>query len=484
MGKRADLGLVGLAVMGRNLVLNMSDRGFTVAVYNRTTSRVDDFLADEAKGREIVGAYNLEELVEHLETPRVVMMMVKAGAAVDAVIDALIPLLDSGDIIIDGGNSHFTDTARRVERLHEHGMHYIGAGVSGGEIGARFGPSIMPGGDVAAWPRVKPILQAIAAKVPDGSPCCEWLGPDGAGHFVKMVHNGIEYGDMQLISEAYDVMKRGLGMENDEIGDVFARWNEGVLDSYLIEITANILRYRDETGSYVLDTILDSAGQKGTGKWTAVVSLEKGAPLTLIGEAVYARFLSSYKEERMQARDLFSLDTGGYHGEKDVLLEDLQQALYAAKIVSYAQGYMLLKAQSDELNWALDYGTIATLWRAGCIIRAAFLDRIREAYAEQSSLLNLLAAPYFKAQILAALPAWRRLVAAGVQMGIPLPALSSALAFFDGYRSARLPANLLQAQRDYFGAHTYERIDRPRGKFFHTDWTGEGGDVTAGTYNV
>jgi len=484
MSKGADVGLIGLAVMGRNLVLNMSDHGFRVAVYNRTTSRVDAFLADEASGREITGAHTLEALVEQLETPRVIMLMVKAGKPVDATIDALLPLLNRGDILIDGGNSHYDDTARRVEKLHQRGMHFVGAGVSGGEIGARFGPSIMPGGDERAWSRIKPILQAIAAKVPDGSPCCEWLGPQGAGHFVKMVHNGIEYGDMQLISEAYDLMKRGLGMSNEAIGDVFARWNEGVLDSYLIQITADILRYRDEQGVPVLDIILDSAGQKGTGKWTAVAALEKGSPLTLIGEAVFARFLSSLKEERVEASRLFPAERTKLDGDPVELIDDLRQALYAAKIVSYAQGYMLLKDQSEEQAWDLDYGTVATLWRAGCIIRAAFLDRIREAYAEEPDLPNLLAAPYFKDQITHALPSWRRLVAAGVHLGIPLPAMSSALAFFDGWRSERLPANLLQAQRDYFGAHTYERIDQPRGDFFHTDWTGEGGDVTAGTYNA
>ena len=481
---KAEIGLIGLAVMGRNLVLNMSDHGIRVAVFNRTTAKVDAFLEGEAAGRDILGAHSLEHLVQQLTTPRVVMLMVKAGAPVDATIDALVPLLDAGDIIMDGGNSHYEDTARRMKRLEEDGIHFVGTGVSGGEIGARFGPSIMPGGDRTAWPRIQPILQAIAAKVPDGSPCCEWLGPEGAGHFVKMVHNGIEYGDMQLISEAYDLMARGLGMSNDEMADIFAAWNQGKLDSYLIEITADILRYKDDEGRSVLDVILDSAGQKGTGKWTAEEALGMGAPLTLIGEAVFARFLSSFKQERETASNVFSLELSEHEEDRASILADIRQALYASKIVSYAQGYMLLKLTSDQRGWELDYGSVATLWRAGCIIRAAFLDRIKEAYSADPPLPNLLLAPYFKREILEAQAAWRRVVAAGASWGIPLPAMSSALAFFDGYRSERLPANLLQAQRDYFGAHTYERIDRPRGTFFHTDWTGEGGDVTAGTYNA
>ncbi|MBN2554941.1 MAG: decarboxylating NADP(+)-dependent phosphogluconate dehydrogenase [Anaerolineales bacterium] len=482
--KSADIGLIGLGVMGRNLVLNMSDHDFRVAVYNRTAADVDDFLENEASSGDITGAYTLEELVSSLQSPRMIMLMIKAGSPVDATIEALIPLLERGDIIIDGGNSHFEDTARRVALLKEHQLHYIGAGVSGGEIGARFGPSIMPGGDEAAWPHVQPILQAIAARVPDGSPCCEWLGPEGAGHFVKMVHNGIEYGDMQLITEAYDLMKRGLGMSNEEIGSVFEEWNTGVLDSYLIEITADILSYRDENGEAVLDRILDSAGQKGTGRWTAEIALQRGAPLTLIGEAVFARFLSSLKDERIEASRAFDIPLQSYQGKREELVRSIQQALYAAKIVSYAQGYMLMKEISDVRGWNLNFGIIAQLWRAGCIIRAAFLDQIKEAYDLDPALQNLLLSPYFKREMLGAHAAWRRVVAAGAELGIPLPAMSSGLAFFDGYRSDRLPANLLQAQRDYFGAHTYERIDQPRGTFFHTDWTGEGGDITAGSFNA
>jgi len=484
MMNSADIGLIGLGVMGRNLVLNMSDHDFRVAVYNRTTAEVDDFLENEASSRDIIGAYTLEQLVSSLQSPRMIMLMIKAGSPVDATIEALIPLLERGDIIIDGGNSHFEDTARRVALLQEHQMHYVGAGVSGGEIGARFGPSIMPGGDAAAWPHVRPILQAIAARVPDGSPCCEWLGPEGAGHFVKMVHNGIEYGDMQLITEAYDLMKRGLNMSNEEIGAVFEEWNTGVLDSYLIEITADILRYRDDNGTAVVDTILDSAGQKGTGKWTAEIALQQGAPLTLIGEAVFARFLSSLKEERIAASSAYSLPLQSYQENRGELVRSIQQALYAAKIVSYAQGYMLMKQISDARDWNLNFGVIAQLWRAGCIIRAAFLDQIKEAYDLDPALQNLLLSPYFKQEMLGAHTAWRHVVAMGAELGIPLPAMSSGLAFFDGYRSAQLPANLLQAQRDYFGAHTYERIDQPRGTYFHTDWTGEGGDITAGSYNA
>ena len=484
MMNSADIGLIGLGVMGRNLVLNMSDHDFRVAVYNRTSAEVDDFLENEASSRDIIGAYTLEQLVSSLQSPRMIMLMIKAGSPVDATIEALIPLLERGDIIIDGGNSHFEDTARRVALLKEHQLHYIGAGVSGGEIGARFGPSIMPGGDAAAWPHVRPILQAIAARVPDGSPCCEWLGPEGAGHFVKMVHNGIEYGDMQLITEAYDLMKRGLDMSNEEIGSVFEEWNTGVLDSYLIEITADILRYHDENGEAVLDRILDSAGQKGTGKWTAEIALQQGAPLTLIGEAVFARFLSSLKEERIAASSAYSIPLQSYQENRGELVRSIQQALYAAKIVSYAQGYMLMKQISDARGWSLNFGIIAQLWRAGCIIRAAFLDQIKEAYDLDPALQNLLLSPYFKQEMLGAHSAWRHVIAMGAELGIPLPAMSSGLAFFDGYRSAQLPANLLQAQRDYFGAHTYERIDQPRGTYFHTDWTGEGGDVTAGSYNA
>lgn len=484
MDKKADIGLIGLAVMGQNLVLNMSDHGYSVAVYNRTTEKVTEFLEDEAKGREIYGAYSLEELVGMLSRPRKVMLMVKAGWPVDATIEKLVPLLEAGDIIIDGGNSHFPDSTRRMEALRENGILFVGAGVSGGEIGARFGPSIMPGGEQKAWPEIKPILQSIAAKVSDGSPCCEWLGPGGSGHFVKMVHNGIEYGDMQLICEAYDLMKTGLGMGNEEIAAVFSEWNAGKLDSYLIEITANILQYTDEDGEYVVDWILDTAGQKGTGKWTASAALDAGAPLTLIGEAVFARFLSALKDARVEASRHLDLNTDSFNGDKPAFIQAIHDALYASKIVSYAQGYMLFRAAEEEFGWELPLGTIAQLWREGCIIRAAFLDKIKAAYDADPGLSNLLLAPYFRQEIKQAQAGWRVVVSEAARIGVPLPAMSSALAFLDGFRRERLPANLLQAQRDYFGAHTYERIDQPRGEYFHTNWTGEGGDVTSTSYEA
>ena len=484
MTKKADIGLIGLAVMGQNLVLNMNDKGYTVAVFNRTTSKVDHFLANEAKGRDILGAHSIEELVGLLEKPRKVMLMVKAGAPVDATIAQLVPYLEKGDIIIDGGNSHFPDSTRRMNELKAKGILFVGAGVSGGEEGARFGPSIMPGGAAEAWPHIKNILQDTSAKVADGTACCAWLGPEGAGHFVKMVHNGIEYGDMQLINEAYDLMKHGLGMSNQEMSTTFAEWNQGKLDSYLIEITSDILAYQDESGDYVLDKILDTAGQKGTGKWTATAALDAGSPLTLIGEAVFARFLSALKEERVVAAGILGSEIAPYAGDKQEFLDAIREALYASKIISYTQGYMLFKSAVQEYGWQLDYGTIAMLWREGCIIRAAFLDKIKEAYDADPNLENLLFAPYFKAQVTQAEQAWRKVIAKAVELGIPVPAMSSALAFYDGYRRERLPANLLQAQRDYFGAHTYERTDQPRGQFFHTDWTGEGGDVTSTTYNA
>lgn len=484
MTELADIGLIGLAVMGQNLVLNMDDNGFRVAVFNRTTSKVERFVNNEAKGTNVMGTYSLEELVSKLKRPRRVMMMVKAGWPVDATIEKLAPLLDEGDIIIDGGNSHFPDSTRRMKELAEKGILFVGTGVSGGEEGARFGPSIMPGGAVEAWPHVKRIFQSIAAKVADGSPCCDWVGPAGAGHFVKMVHNGIEYGDMQLICEAYDVMQNVLGMSPAGMSDVFAEWNKGKLDSYLIEITSEILAYVNEEGEYVVDKILDTAGQKGTGKWTAVSSLDSGIPLTLIGEAVFARFLSALKEERVVASRVLGSETPAFTGDKAALLADLQEALYASKIVSYAQGYMLLRAMSDESDWGLKYGEIALMWREGCIIRAAFLDDIKAAFEAEPGLTNLLLAPFFKEAVQTASAAWRRVVSTAISLGIPLPAMSSALAFYDGYRRQRLPSNLLQAQRDYFGAHTYERIDRPRGEFFHTNWTGEGGNVTATTYDA
>ncbi len=484
MSQKADIGLIGLAVMGQNLVLNMNDHGFRVAVFNRTTEVVDEFLAGSARGTGIVGAHSLEELVGALARPRRVMLLVKAGRPVDDFIERLIPLLEAGDIIIDGGNSNYNDTIRRTARVESAGLLYIGTGVSGGEEGARRGPSIMPGGSPAAWPHVKPIFQAVAAKVEDGSPCCDWVGENGAGHFVKMVHNGIEYGDMQLICEAYQLLKDGLGLDHDRMHEVFAEWNEGELDSYLIEISRDILGFRDEHGEPVLEKILDSAGQKGTGKWTAVSALDMGIPLTLIAEAVLARFLSALKDERVAAAKVLKGPDTTFAGDPDDFVDDLRQALYAAKIVSYAQGYMLMRAAAAEYGWTLNNGGIALMWRGGCIIRSVFLGRIKEAFDRDPGLSNLLLDPYFAGQVQAAQAAWRRVVAKAVALGIPVPALASALSFFDGYRSGRLPANLLQAQRDYFGAHTYERVDRPRGEFFHTDWTGRGGDVTARTYQA
>jgi 6-phosphogluconate dehydrogenase len=480
----ADIGLIGLAVMGQNLVLNMDDHGIRVAVFNRTLATVDEFLGGSAKGTKIVGAHSIEELVDALAKPRRVMLLVKAGGPVDEFIDRLIPLLEAGDIIIDGGNSNYHDTIRRTTRVEADGLLYIGTGVSGGEEGARHGPSIMPGGSAAAWPHVKPIFQAIAAKVEDGSPCCEWVGGNGAGHFVKMVHNGIEYGDMQLICESYQLMKEGLGLDHDRMHDIFADWNEGELDSYLIEITRDILGFSDADGEPVVEKILDTAGQKGTGKWTAMSALEMGIPLTMIAEAVLARFLSALKDERVAAATVLCGPGTNFDGDTEAFVDDLRQALFAAKIVSYAQGYMLMRAAAKEYDWNLNNGGIALMWRGGCIIRSAFLGKIKEAFDRDPELSNLLLDPYFKEQIEAAQSAWRRVVAKAVELGIPVPAMSSALAFFDGYRHGRLPANLLQAQRDYFGAHTYERVDRKRGEFFHTDWTGHGGGVTASTYKA
>jgi 6-phosphogluconate dehydrogenase len=482
MTEQADIGLIGLAVMGQNLVLNMDDHDYTVAVYNRTTSKVDRFMENEAKGTKVIGTHSLEELVGVLKRPRRVMIMVKAGWPVDATIEQLVPLLEPGDIIIDGGNSFYPDSTRRTNELAENGLLFVGTGVSGGEEGARYGPSIMPGGAPEAWPHVKPIFQGIAAKVADGTPCCDWVGEEGAGHFVKMVHNGIEYGDMQLISEAYDLMSNALGMY--EMSAVFSRWNEGQLESYLIEITAEILAFSDEDGLPMVDKILDTAGQKGTGKWTAVDALERGIPLTLVGEAVFSRFLSALKDERVVASQELGSSVGKYEADKTAFVDDLEQALYASKIVSYAQGYMLMRAASEESGWNLPYGTIAQMWRGGCIIRAAFLDDIKAAFDKNPELMNLLLDPFFKEQVQKAEDAWRRVVSTAALLGIPVPAMASALAFYDGYRRDRLPANLLQAQRDYFGAHTYERVDKPRGEFFHTNWTGQGGDITASTYDA
>jgi 6-phosphogluconate dehydrogenase len=481
---QADIGIVGLAVMGENLALNMESRGYTVAVFNRTTSKVDDFLAGRAKGKNVIGTHSLEELCAALKRPRRVMLMVKAGAPVDAFIDQLLPHLDGGDIVIDGGNSHFPDSTRRTRYVESQGKLFIGTGVSGGEEGALRGPSIMPGGSAVAWEHVKPIFQAIAARTTDGTPCCDWVGPEGAGHFVKMVHNGIEYGDMQLICEAYHLMRDGLGLSLEQMHDVFDEWNRGELRSYLIEITRDILGYRDERGEAVLDQILDAAGQKGTGKWAATAALDIGQPLTLIGEAVFARCLSALKEERVAASEVLHGPRTSFDGERQALVNDLRQALYASKIVSYAQGYQLMRATARELGWSLDYGGIALLWRAGCIIRSIFLDRIKEAFDRDRDLMNLLLDPFFGQAVAAAQPSWRRVVATAVRLGIPLPAMGAALAYFDGYRTARLPANLLQAQRDYFGAHTYERVDKPRGKSFHTNWTGRGGETASSSYVV
>jgi len=481
---KCDIGLIGLAVMGQNLVLNMNDHGYSVAVYNRTVSKVDDFIEGPAQGRDtIVGAHSLEEFVEALEKPRRVMLLVKAGKPVDIFIDKLVPLLDEGDIIIDGGNSNFQDTIRRTESLEEKGLRYIGTGVSGGEEGARHGPSIMPGGSPGAWEHVQSIFQDISAHV-DGDPCCDWVGENGAGHFVKMVHNGIEYGDMQLICEAYHLMSQ-LGLEPKEMSEVFGDWNEGVLDSYLIEITRDILGTTDEeTGKPMVDVILDTAGQKGTGKWTAITSLELGQPVTLIGEAVFSRFLSALKDQRVEASKVLRGPDQQPEIDREKFISDLHDALYASKICSYAQGFMLLRAAADEYDWNLRYGSIAMMWRGGCIIRSQFLGRIKEAFDEHPDLTNLLLHDYFRTAVEDAQAAWRRVIADAVQLGVPVPAHSTALAFYDGYRNERLPANLLQAQRDYFGAHTYERLDKPRGEYFHTDWTGEGGPATAGSYNA
>ncbi|GLR72207.1 decarboxylating NADP(+)-dependent phosphogluconate dehydrogenase [Agaribacter marinus] len=484
MKDKSDIGLIGLAVMGENLILNMANHGYTVTAYNRSTDKVDNFINGRAQGKSIRGAQSIEEFVDSLASPRKVMLMVKAGPSVDAVIEQLIPLLDQGDIIIDGGNTHFPDTNRRVKYLKEKGIQFIGTGVSGGEEGALTGPSIMPGGSPEAWPEVKPIFQHISAKVDDGAPCCDWVGEDGAGHFVKMVHNGIEYGDMQLICEAYQVMKELLGMSADEIHEVFAEWNKGDLDSYLIEISRDIMAYKDEDGEPLVEKILDTAGQKGTGKWTGVAALELGVPLTLIGEAVFARCLSAQKEERVLASETISGPTAMFEGDKAAFIEDLKQAVFASKIVSYAQGYMLMREAAKEHGWNLNYGGIALMWRGGCIIRSAFLGNIKEAFDKNPELTNLLLDDYFKDKVEAAQAGWRRVSASALLNGIPMPAITSALNYFDGYRTARLPANLLQAQRDYFGAHTYERLDKSRGEFFHTNWTGRGGDTASTTYDV
>lgn len=483
MTKLADIGLIGLAVMGENLVLNMESKGYTVAVFNRTVEKVDKFVNGRGAGKNFIGTHSIEELCASLKRPRKVMMLIKAGQPVDDFIEKIIPHLEEGDIIIDGGNSHFPDTIRRAKYVESKGLLYIGTGVSGGEEGALKGPSMMPGGSPAAWPHVKDIFQSVAAKVEDGSPCCDWVGEGGAGHFVKMVHNGIEYGDMQIICEAYQLMKELLGMSTDEMHEVFKEWNQGDLDSYLIEITRDILAYK-ENGEPLVEKILDTAGQKGTGKWTGVAALDLGIPLTLIGESVFARCLSAQKDMRFEASKVISGPDKKFDGEKAQMINDLKDALLGAKIISYAQGYDLMMEAAKEYGWNLNYGGIALMWRGGCIIRSAFLGDIKEAFDNNPNLANLLLDPYFKEKVEAAQVGWRRVCATALSNGVPVPALTSALCYFDGFRSERLPANLLQAQRDYFGAHTYERIDKPRGEFFHTNWTGHGGNTASTTYDV
>jgi 6-phosphogluconate dehydrogenase len=481
---QADIGVVGLAVMGENLILNMESKGFTVACFNRTTKKVKKFVEGRAQGKNIIGTSSIEELVGALQRPRKVMIMVKAGAAVDDMIDQILPHLDDGDILIDGGNSLFTDTIRRTEYVESHGKLYIGTGVSGGEEGALIGPSIMPGGSRKAWESVQPIFQAIAAKVDDGTPCCDWVGDNGAGHFVKMVHNGIEYGDIQLICEAYHIMRELLGMSANEIHSVFKEWNEGELQSYLIEITRDILAFKDTDGQPLVDKILDTAGQKGTGKWTAIAALDEGVPLTLIGEAVFARCLSALKEERVRAATILHGPDCQFDGDRKAFVDDLRSALYASKIISYAQGYTLMRAAAKTNGWDLNYGGIALLWRGGCIIRSVFLGKIKEAFDRDPKLPNLLLDPFFRERVESAQTNWRKVCGTALIHGVPIPALTAALTYYDGYRCERLPANLLQAMRDYFGAHTYERVDRPRGEFSHTDWTGHGGATSASTYNA
>ncbi len=480
---KATIGLIGLAVMGENLVLNMESKGFSVAVFNRSTEKVDAFLASRAKGKNIIGTHSLEELVASLERPRKIMMMVKAGAPVDANIEKLIPLLDKGDIIIDGGNSNYEDSQRRMEFVQSKGLLYIGTGVSGGEEGALKGPSIMPGGSKEAWEAVKPILQGISAHV-DNTPCCDWIGTGGAGHFVKMVHNGIEYGDMQLIGEIYDLLHRLLKLDNSEMQEIFSTWNKGELDSYLIEITKDILGYKEDDGSYLLDKILDTAGQKGTGKWTGISALHEGVPLTLIVESVFARSVSSMKEERVAASKVFDISPKQSIADPKAFITMLGKALYAAKIISYAQGFALIKSAGKTYDWDLNLGGIALLWRGGCIIRSAFLDKISQAFTKDKELQNLILDPYFAQILKENHQSLREVVAAAALNGIPTPSLSAALNWFDSYRTERLPANMLQAQRDYFGAHTYERTDAKRGEFFHTNWTGHGGSTASTTYNV
>ena len=479
-----NFGLIGAAVMGSNLALNMASHGYSVAVYSRTAEHVRAFVEGPAKGKDIIGYYSLEELLANIEKPRRILMMIKAGAPVDMMIDKLLPMLDPGDILIDGGNSHFPDTIRRCKKVEDAGFLYIGMGVSGGEEGALTGPSLMPGGSPAAWPYVKDILQTIAAHTASGEPCCDWIGEGGAGHFVKMVHNGIEYGDMELICEAYQLMRFMLGMTPDEISATLTEWNKGELDSYLIEITRDILAVKDEDGQPLVDKILDTAGQKGTGKWTAIAALDEGVPLTLIGEAVFARCLSAIKEERVAASKVLHGPAVKFTGDREAFLNAIRQALYASKIVSYAQGYALMRQAAKDYGWNLNYGGIALMWRGGCIIRSVFLGKIKDAFTVNPELTNLLLDPYFHEAVESRQDGWRKVCAEAIMNGIPVPAFASALSYFDGYRSERLPANVLQAQRDYFGAHTYERVDKPRGEFFHTNWTGKGGNIVASTYNA
>lgn len=481
---KADIGLIGLAVMGQNLALNMNDHGFVVAVFNRTVSKVDDFLQGPAKGSHIIGAHRLQEFISSLKRPRRIILMVKAGVAVDEFISLCLPFLEKGDILIDGGNSLYTDTERRCKALKEQGFIFIGAGVSGGEEGARHGPSIMPGGNPDGWPHVKDIFQSISAKADNGEPCCDWVGDGGAGHYVKMVHNGIEYGDMQLICEAYNLMKNGLNLSSKRMGAEFTAWNKTELDSYLIEITSQIFDVNDQDGIPLLDKILDVAGQKGTGKWTVINALDLGLPLTLISEAVFARCLSALKEERVEASRYLEGPKPSWQGNQEEFIENIRQALYASKIISYAQGFMLMHQAAQEYKWKLNYGGIALMWRGGCIIRSRFLGKIKEAYEKNPQLKNLLLDGFFRDEINKTQKGWRKVVSAAAEIGIPVPCFSTALSFYDGYRSARLPANLLQAQRDFFGAHTYERIDQPRGQFFHTNWTGAGGNVSSSSYNA
>ncbi len=484
MDKKADIGLIGLAVMGQNLVLNMNDHGYLVAVYNRTVAKVDAFLKGPAQGTPIIGTYSLKEFVLTLKKPCKIMLMIRAGEAVDQMIDEIVPLLEESDMIIDGGNSHYPDSQRRYENLKKKNLLFIGTGISGGEEGARHGPSIMPGGSQEAWKEVKPIFQSIAAKSEEGDPCCDWVGDGGAGHYVKMVHNGIEYGDMQIICEAYHLLTSKLGLHADELSNIFSKWNETELNSYLIEITAQIFGFKDEDKKPLVEKILDVAGQKGTGKWTGISAFDLGVPVTLIGEAVFARCLSALKEQRMIVSEQFKGPEKPFEGNKEMLIEDIRQALYASKIISYVQGFMLMQGAAEEMGWNLNCGSIALMWRGGCIIRSRFLKKIKEAFDLDPHFKSLLLAPFFKGEIQKTEPSWRRVVSHAVEYGIPVPCFSTALAFFDGYRSACLPANLLQAQRDFFGAHTYQRIDAPKEKFFHTNWTGTGGDISSSTYNV